>query len=85
MSGGKLDIIRDFAVETNLIGFRSEDLNLNFYPYNSIVTKIIEPCEGKLFIEANSLRYRLTIEVNVNPNTFTGLYGPSIDGFIPMC
>ena len=78
--------IETFDIPAHLIGYRSSAATLNFKPTNSILTKHIDGCSGKMNATVTGVQHKLEFEIEAAPSTLeTCLLGPTLDGFAPVC
>lgn len=77
--------IANLDIPAHLIGYRSSVVTLNFRPTNSLLTKYIDGCSGKMNGTVRSLLHKLEFEIHAAPSTLqTCLLGPTEDGFAPV-
>lgn len=78
--------LETFDIPAHLIGYRSSAATLNFKPTNSVLTKHIDGCGGKMNATVTGLEHKLEFEIQAAPSTLqTCLLGPTLDGFAPVC
>lgn len=78
--------IDTFNIPAHLIGYRSSAATLNFKPTNSVLTKFIDGCSGRMNATVTGLSHKLEFEIHTAPSTLqTCLLGPTLDGFAPVC
>lgn len=78
--------IDTFNIPAHLIGYRSSAATLNFKPTNSVLTKFIDGCSGRMNATVTGLDHKLEFEIHTAPSALqTCLLGPTSDGFAPVC
>lgn len=78
--------LETFDIPAHLIGYRSSAATLNFKPTNSLLTKHIDGCRGRMNATVAGLEHKLVFEIQAAPSTLqTCLLGPTLDGFAPVC
>ena len=78
--------IDTFNIPAHLIGYRSSAATLNFKPTNSVLTKFIDGCSGRMNATVTGLGHKLEFEIHTAPSALqTCLLGPTSDGFAPVC
>ncbi|KAL9950658.1 hypothetical protein ACROYT_G043187 [Oculina patagonica] len=78
--------LETFDIPAHLIGYRSSAATLNFKPTNSVLSKHLDGCGGKMNATVTGLEHKLEFEIQAAPSTLqTCLLGPTLDGFAPVC
>ena len=77
------------GVPAHLYGYRNfkKNINLNFRPSNSYVSKTIDGCSGKASFIIRSLTHKVELNVVTSPLILKDscLLGPTAEGFAPVC